>query len=72
MTDSEKEKISIEAQNLRLTAKHVQSSLLPKMGHFKDHFKDSEWLIIESAMNNYAVDISQRATRLEIIAQQPF
>lgn len=72
MTVNEKEKLSVEAQNLRFSAKRIQLDLLPKLGQFKDEFKTSEWLIIEAAMHNYIVDTNQRAARLEVIAQQPF
>lgn len=72
MTDTEKERIATKATNLRLKARSIRSSLIPKLAQFKGEFKASEWEIVQMAINNYLLDIDNEVTRLDIITQQPF
>ncbi|RAJ89100.1 hypothetical protein LX87_05721 [Larkinella arboricola] len=59
-----------QAKALKTTAKNIRTKLIPKLSLLKDNFTPSEWHIIELAMNNYVIDISNEAARLTVIVAQ--
>ena len=70
MENEQREALVEEAKRKKETAKNINAVLLPKLGKFKDAFTPSEWHIIELAIDNYIIDITSQATRLQVMAQQ--
>jgi hypothetical protein len=69
--ENEKRKVLLEeAKKMKGTAKNINTILLPKLRKFKDAFTPSEWHIIELAVDNYIIDMTSEATRLQVTAQQ--
>lgn len=70
MENEKREALLEEAKRMKGTAKNINTILLPKLSRFKDAFTPSEWHIIELAIDNYIIDITSQATRLQVMAQQ--
>ena len=70
MENEQREALLEEAKRKKETAKNINAVLLPKLDKFKDAFTPSEWHIIELAIDNYIIDITSQATRLQVMAQQ--
>ena len=70
MENEKREAFLEEAKRMKATARNINAILLPKLSKFKDAFTPSEWHIIELAIDNYIIDMTSEATRLQVMAHQ--